>query len=55
MVAEVSSLAALDLQLQLIQAAAQRRLADENVARFLAGAAIKKEIVVAGKLVNFVI
>jgi len=32
-VAEVSSLAALDLQLQLIQAAAQRRLADENVAR----------------------
>ncbi len=28
---------------------------DENVARFLAGAAIKKEIVVAGKLVNFVI
>lgn len=28
---------------------------DENVARFIAGAAIKKEIVVAGKLVNFVI
>ena len=28
---------------------------DENVARFLAGAAIKKEIVVAGKLVNLVI
>ena len=29
--------------------------ADENVIRFLAGAAIKKEIVVPGKLVNFVI
>jgi len=28
---------------------------DENVVRFLAGAAIKKEIVVAGKLVNLVI
>jgi RND family efflux transporter MFP subunit len=31
--AEVSSLAALDLQLQLIQAAAQRRLADESLTR----------------------
>lgn len=31
--AEVSSLAALDIQLQLIQAAAQRRLADESLAR----------------------
>jgi len=29
--------------------------ADENVAKFLTGAAIKKEIVVAGKLVNFVV
>jgi leucyl-tRNA synthetase len=28
---------------------------EENVAKFLAGSAIKKEIVVAGKLVNFVI
>lgn len=32
-VAEVASLAALDIQLQLIQAAAQRRLADESLAR----------------------
>lgn len=32
-VAEVSSLTALDIQLQLIQAAAQRRLADESLAR----------------------
>lgn len=32
-VAEVSSLAALDIQLQLIQAAAQRRLADESLQR----------------------
>jgi RND family efflux transporter MFP subunit len=31
--AEVSSLAALDIQLQLIQAAAQRRLADESLTR----------------------
>lgn len=31
--AEVSSLAALDIQLELIQAAAQRRLADESLAR----------------------
>lgn len=31
--AEVSSLAALDIQLQLIQAAAQRRLADESLVR----------------------
>ena len=28
---------------------------DENVAKFLAGAAIKKEIVVPGKLVSFVV
>ena len=32
-VAELSSLAALDMQFDLIQAAAQRRLADENLAR----------------------
>jgi len=37
---------------EVILAAAK---ADENVAKFLAGAAIKKEIVVPGKLVSFVI
>ncbi len=37
---------------EVILAAAK---SDENVVRFLAGAAIKKEIVVAGKLVNLVI
>ncbi len=36
-------------------AVAEAALADENVRKFIAGAAIKKRVVVPGKLVNFVI